>query len=137
MDADWLPEPEVVPFVKAHAFSGRLITWFGWGEYALWHFEPDLRISMDGRRETIYSNETLNNHLRFYFDQPGGRAYARSLVADFVWLPNALPITSQLPDEGWRRIFSGPVSSVFARSGRPHVVAEIPAAESNRRFPGP
>ena len=137
MNADWLPEPEVVALIREHSWNGRIITWFDWGEYALWHFDSrQLKISMDGRRETVYSDETLANHLRFYFDQPGGRAYARALDADYVWLPKSLPITAALPELGWVPVFDGRVSSVFARSRQPDVDLDVLARTTPRRFPG-
>jgi hypothetical protein len=37
--------------------GGNLAVEFDWGEYALWHLGPRIRVSIDGRRETVYSSE--------------------------------------------------------------------------------
>ena len=28
---------------------------FDWGEYVIWHLGPQVRVSVDGRRETVYA----------------------------------------------------------------------------------
>src|SRR5262249_40333459 len=89
MDADWLPEREAAVFVKTHDLSGRLLTWFNYGEYAIWHFSPALRVSMDGRRETVYSEEGRDRHWRIYNNQPGAVEDGARLDPDYDWLPAA------------------------------------------------
>ena len=48
----WAPDTEAAASVVGA--SGRLWTTFDWGEPAIWHFGPALRVSIDGRRETWY-----------------------------------------------------------------------------------
>lgn len=36
-------------------FQGDLATIFDWGEYIIWHAGPEVQVSIDGRRETVYS----------------------------------------------------------------------------------
>jgi hypothetical protein len=49
----------------AHA-KGNLATPFGWGCYLYWRLSPDIKISMDGRYETTYSEATFDLNNRFY-----------------------------------------------------------------------
>jgi len=138
--------PGAVEFLKRTGASGRLLVWFNWGQYALWHLAPELRVSMDGRRETVYSASMQDRHLRFYFDAPGGAALASELGADYVWLPSDLPAVKRLTDEGWPRVFEGDGSVVFAEPSRASAglassegdppVSEL-AAAARRCFPGP
>ncbi len=137
MDAEWFPEPDVFHFVRLNHLEGRMLTWFDWGEYAIWHFAPALTVSMDGRRETVYSAETIANHLRFYFDGPGGRAYARTLDPDYVWLPNVLPVIDGLKEDGWVPIFEGPISILLAKSAEAPVQQPTTASTATRCFPDP
>ena len=61
-------EPDVVAMVKERELQGRLVVWFDWGEYAIWHFTPDLlSVSIDGRRETVYTDQIMQKHLNFYY----------------------------------------------------------------------
>ena len=137
MDAEWLPEPDASRFVRLNQLEGRMLTWFDWGEYAIWHFAPALKVSMDGRRETVYRDETISKHLQFYFDGPGGRDYVRTLDPDYVWLPNTLPVIDGLKEEGWVPIFEGPISILFAKSAGAPVQQLSTTSPDAGCFPGP
>ena len=129
----WQPDPEAVTFIKENALRGRLISWFDYGQYALWHLSPELRVSYDGRRETLYSQDVQAAHDRLYFD--GATDDARLMVADYAWLPNALPAVRALQARGWHLAFRGTRSTVLAREDRAFVQ---PAAYTGPRcFPGP
>ncbi len=129
----YAPEAEAVLFAKRNHLGGRMLTWFDYGEYAIWHLSPQLKVSYDGRRETVYSERVRDYHQRFYFGQDPG--YARRIGADYVWLPRQLPVVKQLPREGWVPIFTGPRSVIFARTAG-HYVAVAPL-QGPRCFPGP
>jgi hypothetical protein len=38
---------------------------FNWGEYVLWHAGPRVKVSMDGRRETVYSDAAYHDNMLF------------------------------------------------------------------------
>ena len=92
---------------------------------------------MDDRRETVYSAETLRRHDQFYFDRPGGREYARELDPDYIWLPRDLPVVAKRGQDGWHRLFEGPVSVWFGKRARPVTQPPAVAGASTRCFPGP
>lgn len=138
VDARTAPEPGAVEFFKSRSAKGRLVVWFGWGQYAIWHLAPDLRVSIDGRRETVYSANMQERHLRFFFDTPGGASLPRELAADFVWIPKDLPAAKRLQEDGWVTIYTGERSAIFAPAGS--AAAQPPArsaSEERRCFPGP
>jgi hypothetical protein len=137
MDVSRYPEQELVSVVKTHGLKGRMLTWFDWGEYALWHFAPDIRVSMDGRRETVYSDAAVQAHLRFYA-QPEARAELLArLHPDLIWLPTGLPVTSKLQEDGWRPIFTGARSTLLASTGNDTPVVVARSGPARRCFPGP
>jgi hypothetical protein len=130
----WAPEAEAVRFLRDNQLRGRLLTWFDYGEIAIWHLSPGLRVSYDGRRETVYSGAVQDAHRSFY-GNPADAGYARALGADYVWLPRRLPVVAALEKDGWIGIFRGPDSVVFAREPGPYVQ---PAPWTGPRcFPGP
>mgnify|MGYP003694044287 CR=1 FL=1 len=53
LDAASMPEPEAVAFLSDQPAGTRVLVWFNWGEYAIWHLSPRMRVSIDGRRETV------------------------------------------------------------------------------------
>jgi len=102
-------------FLRENNATGRLVVWFDWGEYVSWHFGPALKVSMDGRRETVYSAATLQAHNAFFRDQPGAREFLERLSPDYVWLPRSLPVSARIADWGWMPIFETGTSTVWAR----------------------
>jgi hypothetical protein len=139
IDPRWTPEPGAVSFLNAQPAGRRVLIWFDWGGYALWHLAPRMRISMDGRRETVYSPDLQDRHLRFYFDAPGGSSLPTDLAADYVWIPRTLPAVHRLDANGWRRLYEGEQSVIFGRTALPEANARVVlAADSEARFfPGP
>jgi len=139
IDSRWTPEAGAVSFLNGQPEGRRVLIWFDWGGYALWHLSPRMRISMDGRRETVYSPDLQDRHLRFYFDAPGGASLPTDLGADYVWIPRTLPAVHRLDADGWRRIYQGRQSVIFGRATLPETNARVVlAADSGARFfPGP
>lgn len=128
-----LPEREAVVFARQNNLRGRVLSWFDYGEYAIWHLSPTLKVSYDGRRETVYSERVRNSHLRFYRgDEP---RYPSALAADYVWLPKDVVAVEQLPARGWVPIFQGSRSVIFAR--QPGAYQPVKAMQGPRCFPGP
>jgi hypothetical protein len=130
----WAPEPEAVTFLQINQLRGRLLTYFDYGEMAIWHLAPKLLVSYDGRRETAYSERVRNAHDRFYSSKSDA-SYARLLKADYIWLPRRLPVISALERDGWIPIFRGTRSVVLASSGTSYTQPK--AWVGPRCFPGP
>lgn len=65
---DWIQESDAV---------GNLVVDFDWGEYVLWRLGSRLKVSIDGRRETVYSAEALERDARFREGRPGWDALLR------------------------------------------------------------
>src|SRR5262249_25495234 len=137
MDADWLPEREAAVFVKSHDLRGRMLTWFNYGEYAIWHFSPALRVSMDGRRETVYSEDVRDRHWRIYNNRPEALEEVARFDPDYVWLPANFPVVSRLEAAGWQPIFEGPRSVVLSRQAPRETSAAYTPTSTERIFPGP
>ena len=68
----WWPEPEAVAFMRERSLTGNVVTFFRWGEYGIWHLPRSLKVSMDGRRETVYKDETISRHVSLYRGGPTG-----------------------------------------------------------------
>ena len=131
-------EPEIVAMVKQRGLQGRLVVWFDWGEYAIWHFAPDLLVSIDGRRETVYSDQVMQKHLNFYYVPSSRDAFLAEMLPDFIWLPVDLPAVAGLLADGWTPLYRGPRSIWLSREASDGLPAEVQGGETGRRcFPGP
>jgi hypothetical protein len=138
IDSRFTPAPGAVRFLQSQR-PGRLLVWFDWGEYAIWHLAPHMRVSIDGRRETAYSDQLQQQHLRFYFDAPGGSSLPADLAADYVWIPRALPAVRRLETNGWHRVYDDGTSVIFgiAAAATVHPSLVLARAGESRIFPGP
>jgi hypothetical protein len=140
IDPRHVPEAAAVEFLRARVRPARVLVWFNWGEYAIWHLPSGMQVSIDGRRETVYSAALQNRHLRFYFDLPGGAALPVELKADYIWLPRWVPAARELrKGHDWTLVYEGQQSQIFERArsaSLPTQVADITAG-SQRLFPGP
>ena len=142
LDATTLPEPQAVTVLNQQRAGTSVLVWFSWGEYAIWHLSPRMQVSIDGRRETVYSDTVQTRHFDFYFDRRDGATLPHDLRADYVWVPRTLPAVRRLrTDSSWTVIYEGERSVIFERSGlSPHPQATTvvaAAATTPRLFPGP
>jgi hypothetical protein len=131
----WAPDAESVTFLRTNPIQGRLLSYFSYGEMAIWHLAPKFRVSYDGRRETVFSEAVREAHLNFYSKTPDA-GYANRVKADYIWLPRRLPVIDLLLKDGWIAIFGGTQSVVLARRAGMTYVQPPPWA-GPRCFPGP
>lgn len=136
ISGDWVPDRVAGRALTDAHINGKIVTWFDWGEYAIWHLGPAVRVSLDGRRETVYSDAVLENHDQINAGTPQGLAYLKSLDPDYVWLPARVPnVADWLTMHGYRIDVQTPRSFVAVRSSLPVVkVSDAPTAAC---FPGP
>jgi hypothetical protein len=114
------PEAAATQFVRQRIEAGsRILTWFDWGLYTVWQLGDHVKVSMDNRRETVYSDAVVRDHDRFYYGHDP--AYPDRIEADYVWLPRRLPAVGQLQQRGWFAFFEGPRSVILAREQGPLV----------------
>jgi hypothetical protein len=142
LDPASMPEPQAVAILNREAVGKRVLVWFTWGEYAIWHLSPRMQVSIDGRRETVYSDALATRHFDFYFDRHDGATLPHDLRADYIWIPRILPAVHRLrTDSHWTPIYEGEQSVIFERAGlSPHresTPAVAPASTTLRFFPGP
>jgi hypothetical protein len=127
VEGDWVPDREAVRFLKAQAHDTRLLTWFDWGEYAIWHLSSSgIRVSMDGRRETVYSDRVLADHWAFYLNTGAAWEYPDQIGAERIWVPKQFAVVPSLRDHGWHVAFESNRSIVLSRDvGRPLIASSL------------
>ena len=132
----WIPDRTATLLLRDARPGAKILTWFDWGEYALWQLSPaGIRVSMDGRRETVYSAQVLDDHQRFYAGDPDMVGYPDRIGADHVWLPSHMPMIDLLTRNGWTRVLDTGKSTVLSRGGTPIEPRAI--AEGDAIFPWP
>jgi hypothetical protein len=106
-------------FMARENLSGNIAVTFDWGSYVAWTSRDRLKISYDGRYETVYAEETT----RANFDFWQGRGDWRSLLADYATDLVLLPpektpkvVLEHLSrDPAWREIYRDAGAVLFQR----------------------
>jgi hypothetical protein len=114
----WVPDRVASAWLEGA--SGRLWTTFNWGEYAIWHFGPRLQVSVDGRRETVYSDAVVQTSAAFERLDAAATTVFLAWRPDFVWLPAAdAAVRVWLQDHGYRIDASTERSFIAVRQDLP------------------
>jgi hypothetical protein len=138
VDGPWVPDRAAAVFLRENSPGARVLTWFDWGEYALWQLSPArIRVSMDGRRETVYSARVLRDHQRFYQGHADMVDYPDRIGADHVWLPSGFPIIETLRRHGWMTLLDTGRSVVLGRGPGPIAVHAVTPPSGPDIFPWP
>ena len=70
VDKDAYPV-DAVEYLKKTNFSGNVFCEFDWGEYILFHLYPQVKISFDGRYDTVYPIDFIKNSFEFLNSSEG------------------------------------------------------------------
>jgi len=133
-----------VALLKQSGVRGNIAVPFDWGEYVLWHLGPGLKVSIDGRRETVYSDASYRQSRDFERGTGAWDTLLKTTTTDLVLAPNGSPLASLMSrTDGWLPFYQDTFSVLFARQGFSSlariVVNPIPALPDNGDglcFPG-
>ncbi len=107
-----------IAVLKEAGLRGNIAVPFSWGEYVIWHLGPAVKVSIDGRRETVYSEEIYAENLRF--------VYGRTGWDDLVARPETALVLTDRGREcdrlmggriGWEAVYEDLLCRIFARAG--------------------
>jgi len=109
-----------VALLRAAAAAGNLATDFDWGEYVLWHLGPQVKVSVDGRRETVYSDEVYRQNLRFVRGEGDWDALLTTYPTDMALVRADGPADNLLRlKPGWSLAYEDEASALFVREDSP------------------
>ena len=92
-------------------------------------------ISIDGRRETVYTDPIMRKHLNFYYVPASAHDLLAETLPDHIWLPVDLPVVSNLLADGWMPLYRGPRSIWLSRDASDPLPGNLEGSE-RRCFPG-
>lgn len=108
-----------VTWIQERQLSGNLVTDYAWGQYALWHLHPAVRVAFDGRYRTVYSDQLEREYLAFARGdsaEDGGTAILNRYPTEMVLLPRRSPGRNVLEKQaGWVMVFSDLQACVYVR----------------------
>jgi hypothetical protein len=107
-----------VAFLEKSSVAGNLVCHFNWGEYVIWHLGPRVKVSMDGRRETVYPEAIYDENSRFQQGADDWDEILRRPATDMVLVPNgAPPFNLLMLRSDWTRVYQDALCSLFVRRG--------------------
>lgn len=107
-----------IGLIEDSGVRGNLAVFFDWGEYAIWHLQPDVKVGMDGRRETVYPDSIFADDLRFRSGLGRWDAVLDDRPTDMALANRHQPTFNLLElKPGWIRVYSDPLVGLFAREG--------------------
>ncbi len=112
-----VPYPtRAVALLKASGVKGNLVILYDWGEYALWHLDPNVKVSMDGRRETVYSDAIYAEDMAFRYGRPNWDAVLKRPETDMALVSKAFVSFQLMKGLGdWELVYEDPLCGLFAR----------------------
>jgi len=119
-------DPNVYPvsairFLKVNSIKGNLLVPFEWGEYAIWKLYPDNKVSIDGRFDTVYPEEVINDHFNGMKSEEGWNSLLEKYSTDIVLARRDLFSQRMItvPSEDWVYIYSDNLSIIFLKNREP------------------
>jgi hypothetical protein len=114
--------PEVYPvfavqFLKDNNIKGNLLVPFDWGEYTIWKLYPDNRVSIDGRFDTVYPIDVINDHFNGASREEAWQSLLGKYPTDIV-LTTRNPFSQRMitePSDGWLYLYSDNMSIIFLK----------------------
>jgi hypothetical protein len=134
-----------VALLNASRISGNMAVPFDWGEYVIWHLGPAIKVSIDGRRETIYSDAAYQQARDFERGAGDWNALLSTPRTDLVLVANGSPPANLLGlTPGWVPLYRDRFSILFVRAGLPMIeqvmqthVPDLPDDGAGLCFPAP
>lgn len=106
-----------VEFLRINHLSGNLATPFRWGEYVLWKLYPQVKVSFDGRYETVYPEHVSDAAFRLMYGRDGWWRLLEEYPTDMVLVHKANRIAAIMREQaGWAAVYEDDISAVYRRA---------------------
>ena len=103
-----------VAYLQGRKIQGNLLVPFNYGSYALWFLRGQMRVSMDGRYDLVYSPETYRRVDDFFQAKGNWRSLLTSPAPDAILVTLDDPVYPKLQTEpGWREAYHDDFDAVF------------------------
>jgi hypothetical protein len=108
----------VIGLIKETGVRGNLAIHFDWGEYAIYHLGPSVKVSVDGRRETAYPRAAYIENQNFMRGLGDWDALLRNHDTHLALVKSGSPTFNLMKlKPGWHLIYEDPLAGLFGRDG--------------------
>ncbi len=100
--------------------KGRMAVFFDWGDYVLWYLSPQVLVSVDGRRESTYSEEVYAENMRFTYGTGDWDELIDRHPTDLVLIGKTFPVYNLMKQKrGWLVVYEDGLCAVFTPDKSP------------------
>ena len=103
-----------VRLLKESGTRGSLAVFFNWGQYVIWHLGPGIRVSIDGRRDSLYSEKIYWQNLNFSEGRDGWDTLVTNHDTHLALVSRHYPIYELMKGRpGWSLAYEDKHSALF------------------------
>lgn len=118
-----------IALIKSSVPRANLAIHFDWGQYAIWYLGPDVKVSIDGRRESVYTDEVYKENQRFMYGIDEWDKLIDQRLTDLVLVHRDFAVYNlMLLKPGWIKVYEDPLCALFVPEDSP-LRATIEAAD--------
>lgn len=130
LTADYEFPAETMNFADVNELSGNAFAYYNWGGFIHLRSDGRLKVFVDGRSETVYSDETFLRYMAVLQQKAGWIDVVERSGADFFLWPSSQPaLAAELVKTGrWGVLYNDHASILLARQGAkvPEPLRETP-----------
>jgi len=103
-----------IQFLMVNNLKGNLLVPFEWGEYAIWKLYPDNKVSIDGRFDTVYPKEVIDDHFNAINNEKAWNDLLDKYPTDIILARRTPYSVKMIKAQGdWVYIYSDKTSIIF------------------------
>lgn len=107
---------EEVGYILATMPEARVFNHYDYGGYMIYQSEGKLKTFIDGRADTAFSDEVIDDYVKFHIAQPGWEALLDKYQIDIALMPRKLGIQLNYFKTHWRMVYEGEKAIVYTRN---------------------
>jgi hypothetical protein len=120
LDLDQPYPAGALAFMRAHQLSGRILNDWNWGGYLIWHAAPASKVFIDGRDDTVYPFEVVQQYLLFRFDLPNASRVLDAYPHDYVLIARTAQARHLMEHRhDWKLLYRDDSSLLYAHASAP------------------
>lgn len=121
LTAEYSYPVEVVNYMEVNKLKGNVYALYNWGGYLHWRTDGELKVFIDGRADTLYSDQIYNQYVQVLSSGQGWMEAIEASDADFILWPltrgyGQYKVRELIASERWVGVYQDSVSYLLARS---------------------
>lgn len=121
LTAEYSYPVDMLNFIETNGIHGKVYALYNWGGYIHWRTDGALKVYMDGRADTIYSDDIYRNYIQVLVSRPGWLEQLEATAPDYVLWPHIRKSGQQklqqlLQTGRWQPVYRDSVSWLLVRA---------------------